>query len=186
MKLQAPILETKKYKHNTRKFKVNKLCTQMLFTLPITGNKNWDEEWFRFFAGEYTKFAHMKKRRLNKYQKQIFIEKWLHKVDRFYTTQNNDINENRKYAIYIGQYIQIIASGKHISKNSTTTLFHGYILTINEYIKDCSIQHDKSTVMYWRTIREYLFNVLRAVNMIKTNDKEYIENGDTTETNNKH
>jgi len=181
----GPQLGIKNNEHEIldRKGKVRSICSNFIFMLPLTTNDKWDNDWFRFYAAEYCRVAHMKKRMLSKYKKR-FPKLWMRKVDRFlFKNRITNVNEPVMYDHHILMYLY---STKLVPKHMFGELCRGIIHVTNALISVQPINADKSNVKYWKELHDRVLKIIRIMEsdrnekinkMVETAKQEACTNG---------
>ncbi len=142
----------------SRKDKSASVLSQFIYMLPMTGNRGYDNDWFRFFTAESQKVTHMKKRMISKYLNGVFIHRWMHHYDRW--LRNREFKNDPRYIINVSRVIDVMA----VCPKALDSMFYkGLITILNHYIDTKPIEHDKCSCEYWKDIREYTIRIMRVV-----------------------
>lgn len=142
----------------SRTDKAASVLSQFIYMLPMTGDKEYDNDWFRFFTAESQKVAHMKKRMIGKYLNGVFINRWMHHYDRW--LRNRKFKDDPRYLINVSRVIDEMA----VCPKALSSMFYkGLITILNHYADTKPIKHDKFSFEYWKDIRGYMILIMRVV-----------------------
>lgn len=155
---KLPLLDTNA-RRRSRKGKLGMIRANIVFALPMTGNKDYDRDWFNFINDEMCKVSRMKKRNLNKYYQHGFIRNYIKHCDKYFTKTSGKLDTN-KYLFNVCTWIE---SRPYSKDKRNPAIYHLFITLLNRLITLDPTKYDRNSVIYWKSIREKIFKLIRIL-----------------------
>ena len=158
----APLGQNQEYHKTDRKYKVGSILSQMVFILPVTDSKEYDDFWFEFFSKEAERIAHMKKRKLGQYLRINFNKYWFKRVDKL-VTETDDKKSLKSVFNTVSSYLE---SKNIIPEYLLPVYYKRFIDRLNLLFRkrycdptECPTSA-KNSVLFWRDVRDLVIKMI--------------------------